>query len=248
MTVLRVSRIAKAFDGVQAVAEVSFSLAAGELLAMIGPNGAGKSTCFNLLNGQLAPDAGRIELEGKPVAGESPRDMFRLGVGRTFQITASFGSLTVAENVQVALLSHARRLNGFISGKGKQTEAESVALLSQIGIAQHAERSCAELAYGDLKRVELAIALASRPRVLLMDEPTAGMAAAERGALMQLVADLARAQRIAVLFTEHDMDVVFGHADRVLVLAEGRVIAEGSPAEVRANPAVQAAYLGDAKA
>jgi branched-chain amino acid transport system ATP-binding protein len=244
VSVLSVSNLAKAFDGVQAVADVSFSLHAGELLAMIGPNGAGKSTCFNLLNGQLVPDAGRITLDGTPVAGRPPRQMFRLGVGRTFQITAAFGSLTVAENVQVALLSHARRLNGLVAGKGKQVEAESRALLSRTGIAQHADRPCAELAYGDLKRVELAIALASRPRVLLMDEPTAGMAAAERGALMQQVAALARDERIAVLFTEHDMDVVFRHADRVLVLAEGRVIAEGSPAEVRANPAVQAAYLG----
>jgi branched-chain amino acid transport system ATP-binding protein len=230
------------------VADVSFSLAAGELLAMIGPNGAGKSTCFNLLNGQLAPDAGRIELAGQPVAGKSPREMFRLGVGRTFQITAAFGSLTVAENVQVALLSHARGLNGFVSGAGKQIEAESIALLSRTGIVQHAERPCAELAYGDLKRVELAIALASRPRLLLMDEPTAGMAAAERGALMEEVARLARDERIAVLFTEHDMDVVFRHADRVIVLAEGRMIAQGKPAAVRADPAVQAAYLGNVNA
>jgi len=245
MKVLEVEGLAKAFGGVQAVSGVSFAVDAGDLLALIGPNGAGKTTCFNMINGQLAPDAGSIRLQGKDLAGKAPRDICRAGIGRTFQITATFGSMTVRENVQVALLSHARMLGELISSVDKRFLSEACALLERVGMRDQSEQQCALLSYGDLKRVELAIALASRPRLLLMDEPTAGMAPAERGALMTLAAGLARDERIAVLFTEHDMDVVFGHADRVIVLAGGELIAEGSPAEVRANPQVREVYLGE---
>lgn len=245
MTVLAVNRLSKAFGGVRAVSGVSFAVDAGELLAMIGPNGAGKTTCFNMVNGQLAPDSGSIELDGKSLVGKAPRDICRSGVGRTFQVTATFGSMTVRENVQLALLSHARMLGSLFSSMEKNFLNETYKLLEQVGMCEQAGRHCAVLAYGDLKRVELAVALASRPRLLLMDEPTAGMAPAERGALMKLAAGLARDEKIAVLFTEHDMDVVFGHADRVMVLSDGEVIAEGSPAEVRANAEVRRVYLGE---
>jgi branched-chain amino acid transport system ATP-binding protein len=248
MSALSVRGLSKRFGGVQAVLDLGFEVAAGELVALIGPNGAGKSTCFNLVNGQLAPDAGTIQLEGRDIAGRAPRDVCRLGVGRTFQVTATFGSMSVRENVQVALLSHARSLGALLSGLDDASRMAADALLAQVGMQAQAARPCAELAYGDLKRVEFAIALAARPRLLLMDEPTAGMAPAERGALMQLAAGIARAERIAILFTEHDMDVVFGHADRILVLSEGRLIAQGTPAEVRANPEVQRVYLGEAPA
>ena len=224
--------------------DVSFAVAAGELLAMIGPNGAGKTTCFDLLNGQLAPDAGEIEFEGRSLRGLAPREIWRLGVGRTFQITATFGSMTVRENVQMALLSHHRRLSSLFSLAAKRYRGEADALLARVGMRDQAERPCAVLAYGDLKRVELAIALANQPRLLLMDEPTAGMAPGERGELMQLAADLARGSKIAVLFTEHDMDVVFTHADRIVVLSGGELIAQGSPQEVRAHAAVREVYLG----
>jgi len=246
MTVLSVRSIHKAFGGVQAVRGVSFSVAAGELVAMIGPNGAGKSTCFNLLNGQLEPDSGDILIQGRSIAGLRPRHVWRLGVGCTFQITATFGSMSVRENVQMALLSHAGRI---FSPRGKTIEfqiEESNHLLGRVGMLEQAARPCAELAYGDLKRVELAMALANRPRLLLMDEPTAGMAFAERGALMKLSAELARSEGIAVLFTEHDMEVVFGHASRVIVLHAGEIIAAGTPAQVRADPRVQEVYLGHA--
>jgi branched-chain amino acid transport system ATP-binding protein len=245
VSVLAVNRLSKAFGGVQAVSGVSFAVDAGELLAMIGPNGAGKTTCFNMVNGQLAPDSGSIRLEGKSLLGKAPREICRAGVGRTFQITATFGSMTVRENVQVALLSHARKLGSLFSPMANSLLNEAHRLLEQVGMGEQADRQCALLAYGDLKRVELAVALASRPRLLLMDEPTAGMAPAERGALMKLAAGLARDQKIAVLFTEHDMDVVFGHADRVIVLCDGEVIAQGSPAEVRANAQVRRVYLGE---
>lgn len=245
MTVLQVRNLHKSFGGVRAVADVSFSVAAGELLALIGPNGAGKTTCFNLINGQLAPDSGSIDLQGKSLVGKPSREIYRNGVGRTFQLTATFGSMSVRENVQVALLSHARKLGSVVSSLEKQTHAEADNLLERIGMRAQAERPCAELAYGDLKRVELAMALASQPRLLLMDEPTAGMAAAERTELMQLATGLARSSSIAVLFTEHDMEVVFRHADRVLVLSEGALIAQGTPAEVRASTLVRQVYLGD---
>ena len=245
MTVLQVRNLHKSFGGVHAVSDVSFSVSAGELLAVIGPNGAGKTTCFNLVNGQLAPDSGSIELQGRSLVGKAPREICRYGVGRTFQLTATFGSMSVRENVQVALLSHARMLGSFFSSLEKKSHNETYKLLEQIGMHSQADRPCAELAYGDLKRVELAMALASQPRLLLMDEPTAGMAATERNDLMQLTADLARDSSVAVLFTEHDMEVVFRHADRVIVLSEGALIAQGTPAEVRADPMVRQVYLGD---
>ena len=242
--VLQVDGLHKAFGGVQAVEDVSFAVSAGELLALIGPNGAGKSTCFNMLNGQLAADSGVVRLEGRDVLGQSPRAIWRMGVGRTFQITATFSSLSVRENVQMALYSHAGKLRSLLSRFGAELRTEADALLAQVGMLDQAERPCGVLAYGDLKRVELAMALANQPRLLLMDEPTAGMAPRERVALMALAAGLARAQKIAVLFTEHDMDVVFSQADRIIVLDRGRLIAGGLPAEVRANADVQAVYLG----
>ena len=242
--VLQVEGLRKAFGGVQAVANVSFAVAAGELLAMIGPNGAGKSTCFNMLNGQLVPDGGVVMLNGRNIVGQRPRAVWRLGVGRTFQITATFASLSVRENVQMALYSHAGRLRSMLQRFGSAMKAEADALLAQVGMLDQAGRGCGVLAYGDLKRVELAMALANEPRLLLMDEPTAGMAPRERVALMELTARLARAKRIAVLFTEHDMDVVFGQADRIVVLDRGRVIAAGLPQDVRTNPDVRAVYLG----
>ncbi len=244
MSVLSVQDLQKSFGGVQAVAGVSFQVAAGELLALIGPNGAGKTTCFNMLNGQLRPDAGRVEFEGRDITGLPPRKVWRLGVGRTFQITATFASMTVAENVQMALLSHYRRLANLWSPATSLHAQEALALLDQVGMADQASRACGVLAYGDVKRVELAVALAHRPRLLLMDEPTAGMAPKERVALMELTARIARAGNIAVLFTEHDMDVVFAHADRLIVLSRGRLIAEGTPQAVRQDKAVQDVYLG----
>ncbi len=244
MSVLVVSRLSKAFGGVQAVREVSFEVAAGELLALIGPNGAGKTTCFNMLNGQLAADAGSVRLDGRELLGLKPRQVWRLGVGRTFQITATFASMTVRENVQMALLAHHRRLAGWWRPAAALYRDEAGRLLDRVGMTEQADRACSVLAYGDLKRVELAVALANEPRLLLMDEPTAGMAPKERVELMALTAGIVRERRMAVLFTEHDMDVVFAHADRIIVLNRGRVIAQGAPAEVRASTEVQQVYLG----
>jgi branched-chain amino acid transport system ATP-binding protein len=244
--VLSVTNLSKAYGGVQAVHGVSFGVAAGEMVAIIGPNGAGKTTCFNMLNGQIAPDSGEIELGGQPLAGLPPHRIWRLGVGRTFQVAATFGSMSVRENVQTALLSRERRSYSVWTRARAFAVAEADALLERVGMREQAERACAVLAYGDLKRVELALALANRPRLLLMDEPTAGMAPDERAALMTLARQLARSDKLAVLFTEHDMDVVFEYADRVVVMHQGEVIAAGLPGEVRADARVREVYLGEA--
>ena len=180
MSLLKVNELGKSFGGVKAVDGISFELAAGELLALIGPNGAGKSTTFNMVNGQLKADRGSILLDGQELVGRKPREIWRLGVGRTFQIAETFASLTVVENVQMALLSHAGRVRGFWRPARLQLRGEAIALLESVGMTAQAERATSVLAYGDVKRVELAIALAHKPRLLLMDEPTAGMAPRER--------------------------------------------------------------------
>ena len=244
MTVLEVDGLRKSFDGVAAVAGVSFAVAAGEMFALIGPNGAGKTTCFNMVGGQLRPDAGSVRLAGQDIGGMQPRAICRLGVGRTFQITATFASMTARENVQVAVTAHRRGTwRCWRPASGLDAPAAD-ALLDQVGLAAQAERAAGVLAYGDLKRLELAMALAAEPRLLLMDEPTAGMAPRERVALMQLVRGIASGRGLAVLFTEHDMDVVFGAADRIAVLARGELIASGSGEAIRADPRVRAIYLG----
>ena len=244
MTVLQARGLVRRFSGFTAVAGVDLHVAEREMLALIGPNGAGKTTCFNLLMGQLSPDAGRLELLGHDVTGWPPRRIWRLGVGRTFQITATLPSFTVAENVQLAILSHERRLKHILGAAGRHHRAASLELLDRVGMADRADSACALLAYGDLKRLELAIALAHGPRLLLMDEPTAGMAPAERRQLMTLVRGLRDTDGLSVLFTEHDMDMVFGFADRVVVMSRGRIVADGPPEQVRADPEVQAIYLG----
>ena len=244
MIALAVRDLRKAYGGVVAVDEVSFDLEEGTLLALIGPNGAGKSTCFNMLNGQIRPDAGSVQLFGRELVGRPPRQIARLGIGRTFQITATFGSMTVQENLQMALIARHRRDWALWRPAGAMYTAEARELLRLVGMQEQAERPCSVLSYGDLKRVELAVALAGGPRLLLLDEPTAGMAPRERIALMELAAGIARRGGLSVLFTEHDMDVVFHHADSIMVLDRGRLIARGTPADIHENPQVRAVYLG----
>ena len=221
------------------------ALRRGERVALIGPNGAGKTTLFNAVNGQVRPDAGTVRISGADVTGLPPHRVWRAGVGRTFQITATFASMTVRENVQTALATH--RGQGVALGRALRHRfaGDADALVARVGLAEAAGRAVSELPYGDLKRLELAIALTNVPGLLLMDEPTAGMAQDGRVAMMELVDDVVATEGVAVLFTEHDMDVVFGHADRVVVLDRGRIIAEGAPDAVRADAKVRAVYLGD---
>lgn len=244
---LTLSGLKKSFGGVAAVRGIDFCVNAGEAVALIGPNGAGKTTTFNLVNGQIAPDAGRVTLHGADITGLAPDVLFRRGVARTFQITATFASMTVRENVQMALASHARHCGGWRALTRWMPDAfarEAQALIDAQGLTAESARPAAELAYGDLKRLELAMAFANVPQLLLMDEPTAGMAPAEREALMRVAVAACRERQVALLFTEHDMDVVFGFADRVIVMNRGRIIAEGTPDAVRRNEEVRAVYLG----
>ena len=247
MSVLAVRSLSKDFGGVRAVNDVSFKVERGEFLAMIGPNGAGKTTCFNIINGQLASDSGEILLQGKNIAGLAPRAIWRLGVGRTFQVAATFGSMTVAENVQMALISHAGEIYRLWRAVAELHRERALDLLDQVGMREAADRPSRELAYGDVKRVELAIALAHEPHLLLMDEPTAGMGARERHELIALVKRLVVERKISVLFTEHSMDVVFAFADRIIVLARGRLIADGDAAAIRDNAQVREVYFGTSK-
>jgi branched-chain amino acid transport system ATP-binding protein len=247
MSVLAIRALSKTFGGVRAVNDVSFGIAQGEFLAMIGPNGAGKSTCFNMINGQLEPDSGQILFAGRDIVGLEAREVWRLGVGRTFQVAATFGSMTVAENVQMALISHERETYHLWRPAANLHRDRALDLLAQVGMRDAAERPSRELAYGDVKRVELAIALANEPRLLLMDEPTAGMAPRERNDLIAFVKRLVVERGISVLFTEHSMDVVFAFADRIIVLARGRLIADGNAAAIRDNAQVREVYFGTGK-
>lgn len=247
MNRLVVKDLAKRFGGNLAVDGISFDLAAGELLALIGPNGAGKSTTFNMVNGQLPATGGSVKLNGVELLGLPSRKIAHLGVARTFQIAATFSSLTVVENIQMALLAQRRKEYSFWRPALIQYRAEALDLLAQVEMQAHADRPGSELAYGDVKRVELAMALAGKPQLLLMDEPTAGMAPQERNALIALVKSLVIQRKMAVLFTEHSMDVVFEYADRIIVLARGQLIAQGSAQQVRNHPKVQEVYFGTGK-
>jgi branched-chain amino acid transport system ATP-binding protein len=244
---LAIRSLSKAFGGVRAVNEVSFDVRGGEFLALIGPNGAGKSTCFNMINGQLPADSGEIRFEGSKLNGRKPREIWRLGVGRTFQVAATFGSMSVVENVQMALISHAQQVYRLWRPATSLHRGRALELLDQVGMFAQADRPSRELAYGDVKRVELAIALANDPRLLLMDEPTAGMAPRERNDLIALVKRLVIERGISVLFTEHSMDVVFAFADRIIVLARGRLIADGDATSIRNNAQVKEVYFGTGK-
>lgn len=239
---LQVHDLVRHFAGVRAVDGISLQVRAGECVALIGPNGAGKSTTFACIAGQQRPDAGQVLWRGHCLLGLSPAQRLALGVGRSFQVAQVFEALTVRANVQLALQARASALSLLQPLSRWQREA-AMALLEPAGLVDWADRQASALPYGARKRLELALVLAGRPEILLLDEPAAGLAERERQTLMAWVLSLARSG-LAVLYTEHNMDAVAGVADRVLVLIEGRIAAEGSYAQVAADPLVQARYLG----
>ena len=242
--VLQLEGLRKHFGGVQAVNGVNLAVPPGDLRAIIGPNGAGKTTLFNLISGDLAHDSGTIRFCGEEVSGLPPHRLYRRGMARTFQITSIFRRLTALENVQTALLSHHRRHYNIVAAARRLYRDEALGALERVGLREQAVKPSGILSHGDQRRLELAIALAGAPTLLLLDEPTAGMAPRERHEIMALVAKIARDTGLTVVFTEHDMDVVFAVAQRITVLHQGAVLAEGPPAEVRANADVQRVYLG----
>lgn len=242
--ILKTVGLCKAFGGVKAVDQVNLQIRSGEMVALIGPNGAGKSTTFNLINGQLVPDQGQVLISGQAVGNLGPRWVWRQGVGRTFQMASIFHSLRVIENIYVAMHASDRQS---LKPWGRVTldqQAIAINWLEKVGLAHRAYQATNQLAYADIKRLELAIVLVHQPKLLLMDEPTAGMAFEERHALMQWVQQLVKQNNLAVLFTEHSMDVVFGYAHRVIAMSQGQVLIDADAETVKANPQVQQVYFG----
>jgi branched-chain amino acid transport system ATP-binding protein len=243
--ILRVVGLSKSFGGLRAANGVSLDVAPGEFRAIIGPNGAGKSTFFNLVTGFLAPDDGRTWLAGREITGLPPYRLFHAGMSRTFQITSVFAELSVRENLQVALLSYHRRLFDLWRSAKRAYDGECERLIDLVGLAGDRDRAAGTLSHGDQKKLELAVALASRPRLLLLDEPTAGMAAGERLDAIRTVHRVAGRLGVTVVFTEHDMQVVFSVADRIAVLHQGAIVADDRPDAIRRSPQVQQIYLGE---
>ena len=244
---LEVRDVRRSFDGFLAVGGVSLSVAPGQIAAIIGPNGAGKTTLFNLITGHLRPDAGAVLLDGQDITGVAPHDVCRLGMGRSFQRTNIFPRLTVFENVQAAYISHRGRGRDLFRRVERLYAEETEAVLASLGLLERATEVSGFLSHGAQKQLELGIALALEPELLLLDEPTAGMSATETRETIRLVDRIARERGLTLLFTEHDMAVVFSIAQKITVLHQGRVIADGAPAEVRANPEVRRVYLGERK-
>jgi branched-chain amino acid transport system ATP-binding protein len=243
--VLEVRDLRRSFDGFVAVGGVSFTVARSEIAAIIGPNGAGKTTVFNLITGHVRPDAGSVVLKGRDITGLAPHDVCRLGMGRSFQRTNIFPRLTVFQNVQAALLSHRRRGFDLFHRVAGLYRDDTESVLASIGLREKAGEISGFLSHGNQKQLELGIALASEPDLLLLDEPTAGMSATETRGAIRLIERITRERGLTLLFTEHDMDAVFSIAQKIIVLHQGRVIADGSPAEVRGDPEVRRVYLGE---
>ncbi len=242
---LEARELHKAFNGFAAIGGVSLTVPERGITALIGPNGAGKSTLFNLLTGHLRADAGTVSLQGRDITAAAPHAICRMGVGRSFQHTNIFRKLTVFENVQAALIAHGGQARNFWGRAETLYRDEAWQLLGSLGLADQADAIGDSLSHGNQKQLELGIALASDPKLLLLDEPTAGMSAAETREAIRLLERVAAERKLTLLFTEHDMDVVFSIAQKIAVLHQGRLIAEGTPTEVRADADVRRVYLGE---
>ncbi len=243
--ILGVEKVKKSFDGFVAINGVSFSIPKGEICSIIGPNGAGKTTLFNLITGHLRIDEGKLTFKDLDITNRRPHQICRLGVGRSFQRTNIFPRLTVFQNIQAAVLVHRGKSFTFFRPVDSFFQEETGEILGRVGLGEYAQTVSGSLSYGFQKQLELGIALASEPELLLLDEPTAGMSAQETHQTMELIGKITREKGLTLLFTEHDMEVVFSISQRIMVLHQGRLIAEGTPEEVRNNPEVQKVYLGE---
>jgi ABC-type branched-subunit amino acid transport system ATPase component len=242
--ILELRGVCRHFGGVRAVDGFDLAVEPQRIVAIIGPNGAGKSTTFNLITGQLQLTSGEILFEGRGLGLMPPHKRTRLGMGRSFQLNSVFPTLSLYENVQVPLLAAVRGPKRYLAPSAPRFRDRVMAVLDEVGLAEHARRPAGELSHGDKKRLELAIVVALEPRILLLDEPTAGMSADDRAAVMELLVGIVRRRALTMVFTEHDMDTVFAHAERLVVMERGRKLAEGLPAEVRKDERVREVYLG----
>ena len=245
--ILQVNNLVKSFNGFMAIAGVNFTVKKGELCAIIGPNGAGKTTLFNLITGHLSMNKGQIFFDDIDISRLNAHKICRLGLGRSFQRINIFSRLTVFENIQAAVLTHRGKSFNFFTPVQPLFQEETHEILERVGLQEHRDEVSGSLAYGFQKQLELGIALAMEPKMLLLDEPTAGMSAQETRATIELIGEIVKEKGLTLLFTEHDMSVVFSISERILVLHQGRLIASGPPDEVRANPDVQKVYMGESR-
>ena len=245
--ILRIESLTKSFDGNTVIDNVSFSIPEGELSSIIGPNGAGKTTLFNLITGYYLPDRGRIFFQDKDISGMQPYDSVKLGIARAFQITNIFPRLSVLENIVATVITHQKGNLNIVTPtyKLKTVYERAYEVLRSVGLADMAHQQSGTLAHGNQKRLDMAVALALEPKILLLDEPTAGMSPEERRQTVDLVQQLWNELNITMLFIEHDMDVVFGISQKVRVLCYGIMLAEGTPEEISKNEKVIEAYLGE---
>jgi branched-chain amino acid transport system ATP-binding protein len=246
--ILKIENLHKSFTGNKVLTGVDFTVEEGELSSIIGPNGAGKTTLFNVITGLYLPTSGAIYFKGQDIVGRQPYEMVRLGIAKAFQITSIFPRLSVLENVVTAIVSHQKRTRNPVTpvSKLKEVHNKAYALLESVGLADMAHQQSGTLAHGNQKRLDIALALALEPQVLMLDEPTAGMSPEERRETVKLVQMLWEKLNITMLFIEHDMDIVFGISQKVRVLCYGMLIAEGPPEEISKNEKVIEVYLGEA--
>jgi branched-chain amino acid transport system ATP-binding protein len=242
--VLRVESLSKSFDGFKAVNKANLEVKQGEIVAVIGPNGAGKTTLFNLITGILKPDSGKVTFKGEDITGLAPYEICRKRISRSFQVVNVFQRLTVFENVQVSVLARERKTWNLFTPSTKLAIEETKEILNNVGLINRKDRTTALLSHGDRKVLEIAMALGGNPEFLILDEPTAGMAAEETTRCIDLVKHLSEKLGLTILFCEHDMEIVFGIANRIMVMVRGGTIIQGNCDEVRCNQAVQDAYLG----
>lgn len=242
---LRIEDLHKSFDDFKAVNGVHLTVEKGQLVAVIGPNGAGKTTLFNLITGQLAPDNGKILLNDEDISKLPPHVICRKGVARSFQIANVFPRLSVFRNVQVSVLSQQKLSNKLFQPAARLVVEETNRILESVGLLDKKMDVAGSLSHGDKRILEIAIALGNEPDLLILDEPTAGMSPEETTTTMALIQRLAREQGLTILFCEHDMEVVFGTAQSIMVIQQGSTIVQGEPQVVRQNREVQQAYLGD---